>query len=271
MEDSSMKLRFLTALALLAAGCLVVGAQIGAGEKKDNEKKPDELVINDELINADLKDKVLKESLCKNYTHKLTAGKTYLIDMKSRAFNSFLRLEDPEGTQVAEDDNSGGMQDARIVFRAPKTGDYSIVATSVGESMGKFTLTVKELIIPSVALKLEKGQATHNGNLAKTDFRFRGQKPHKLYTIEMEAGKTYQIDQLSRAFDAYLYLEDPDGAIVGEDDDSGGNLNARIIYKAAKAGKYHIVATTYDGRTGAFTLTVRQTGGDPPREDKKKD
>ena len=136
--------------------------------------------------------------------------------------------------------------------------------------MGKFTLTVKEVIVPSVALKLEKGQATYKGNLAKTDPRFRGQKPHKLFTIEMEAGKTYQIDQASRAFDAYLYLEDPEGTIVGEDDDSGGNLDARIIYKAEKAVKYHIIATSFEGaKAGAFTLTVRQTGGDPPRADKK--
>ena len=264
-----MKLCFLTPLAIIAAGALVLGARIGAGEKKD--KKPDELAINDELINADLKDKVRKDSLCKTYTYKMTAGKTYLIDMKSRDFDSFLRLEDPDGTQVAEDDDSGGKLDARIVYRAAKTGEYTVCATSVRESMGKFTLTVKEFIIPSVALKLQKGQATHQGNLAKTDFRYRGQKPHTLYTIELEAGKTYQIDQVSKAFDAYLYLEDPDGVIVGEDDDSGGNLNARIIHKAAKTGKYQIIASTFDGGTGAFTLTVRQTGGDPPREEKKKD
>jgi hypothetical protein len=263
-----MNLRFLTALALLAAGCLVAGARIGAGEKKDKEKAPDELVINDELINADLKDKVLKDSLSKTYAFQMTAGKTYQIDMRGQGFTPFLRLENPEGMQVA--DNSNGKLDAHIVYRAPKTGDYTIIATSARESMGKFTLTVKEVIVPSVALKLEKGLATYEGNLAKTDHRFRGQKVHKLFTVELEAGRTYQIDQVSRQFDAYLYLEDPAGVIVGEDDDSGGNLNARIIYKADKAGKYHIVATSFNGATaGAFTLTVRQTGGDPPGADKK--
>ena len=93
-----MKQRYLAALILMAAGALALCAQIGAGEKKNQENKPDELVINDELINADLKDKVLKDSLCKTYTYKMTAGKTYQIDMKSRAFDSFLRLENPEGT-----------------------------------------------------------------------------------------------------------------------------------------------------------------------------
>ncbi len=252
-----MKMRFLLVFAITAAGCLFLGASLGAGDKKD--KKPAETVINDELINADLKDRVRTESFYKSYTYRIIAGKTYQIDMKSRAFDSFLRLENPDGMQVADDDDSGGNRDARIIYRAPRTGDYTIYATSISAGKGKFTLLVKEIIVPTIALKLEKGQAAYKGTLAKTDPRYQGKKIHKLFTVDFEAGKTYQIDQASGRFDSYLYLEDPDGNIVGEDDDSGGNLNARIIHQAAKAGRYLIVATSLEGgNTGAFTLSVQQ-------------
>jgi hypothetical protein len=253
-----MKLRFLLVFAFAMAGCLFLGSNLGAGAQKDKDKKLAEIVVNDELINADLKDRVRTESFYKSYTFMMIAGKTYQIDMKSRAFDSFLRLENPDGMQVAEDDDSGGNLDARIIYRAPRSGDYTIFATSIEAGKGKFTLTAKEIIVPTIPLKLEKGRTVYSGNLLKTDLRFRNQKIHKLFSVEFEAGRTYQIDQASGRFDSYLYLEDPDGNIVAEDDDSGGNLNARIVHQAAKAGRFHIIATSLEGgNTGAFTLTVQ--------------
>src|SRR5437660_1332783 len=140
-----MNLRLLTALPLLAAGCVFVTAALGAGEKKGKDKLPEEVIINSELLNADLKDKVLTESFCKTYTYKMVAGRTYQIDLKSRAFDAFLRLENPAGTQVAQDDDSGGNLNARIVHKAEKSGKYQIVATSLGGgNTGEFTLTIRQ-------------------------------------------------------------------------------------------------------------------------------
>src|SRR5258706_1296876 len=48
----------------------------------------------------------------------------------------------------------------------------------------------------------------------------------KVYPIKLQEGKTYQIDQRSSEFDAYLTLRDAGGAKVAEDDDGGGDLNA---------------------------------------------
>src|SRR5205814_245913 len=83
----------------------------------------------------------------------------------------------------------------------------------------------------------------------------------KIYTYTMAAGKTYQIDLMSKEFDAFLRLENSAGKTVADDDDGGGNLNARIVYKADASGDYKIIASTFaDGKTGKFTLTVN--GGD---------
>jgi hypothetical protein len=117
------------------------------------------------------------------------------------------------------------------------------------------------------ALKLEPGKgAAVKAELTKDDpqDKVRAGSHAKTYTVELKAGKSYQIDMVSqegnpRKFDPYLRLEDPDGMEVAKDDDSGGNFNARITYTAEKAGTYKIVATTFvAGMTGKYLLKVRE-------------
>ncbi len=55
--------------------------------------------------------------------------------------------------------------------------------------------------------------------------------------------------------DPYLRVETLAGQTLAVDDDSGGNLNARIVFKAPSSAKYRIVATSFaPGMTGDFTL-----------------
>lgn len=271
-----MKIRFLTALILVAISGMLLQGGLTAGDKKDGEKKDgdkkeekkqaprEDVKIEDALTNADLKDKVLTESFHKTYVYKMTKGNTYQIDMITRNFDAFLRLEDPKGTQVAADDDSGGMLNARIIYRAPADGDYTICAMSLGSgSTGKYTLLVKELVAKDtkpIQLKLEKGQVSVRAELTATDARYgQGQKIHKAYAVTLEKGKKYQIDHIFPNFDAYLYLEGPDGQVLAQDDDGGEGLNSRIIHTAANDGTYRIIATSLGGRsTGAYTLTVRE-------------
>jgi hypothetical protein len=73
-------------------------------------------------------------------------GKTYVIDMRSVEMDSYLWLNDPNGIQVALDDDSGGNQNARIRHTATQTGDYVIAATvfsSLRQEGAAFTLTVR--------------------------------------------------------------------------------------------------------------------------------
>jgi peroxiredoxin len=74
----------------------------------------------------------------------MKAGKTYNILMVSTDFDSYLRLLDPKGNQLEEDDDSGGDLNSLIVFNCTKDGDYKIVCTTFGPNMtGNYTLTVK--------------------------------------------------------------------------------------------------------------------------------
>jgi hypothetical protein len=278
-----MKYRLTFIAALIAAIAWLAQPSVDAQDKKDKDKQPEEkeVVVNSELNNGDLKDKVLTQSYSKTYVYKMTQGHRYQIDMISKAFDAYLRLEDPKGTQVAADDDGGGMLNSRIIYTPNVTGDFTICAMSLGGgSTGKFTLIVRDLTAPGVKvvkndgkpieLKNDKGKAAATATLNANDPMYMNKK-HKLFHFNMEEGKTYQIDMTSDAFDSYLFLEDADGKLLARDDDGGGFPSARITIKANKTGKHRIIATHFGGggNLGEFMLSIRQTDG--PAPDEKKD
>src|SRR5204862_4291710 len=67
----------------------------------------------------------------------------------------------------------------------------------------------------------------------------------RVHLFSLKAGQLYTIDLMSSAFDAYLRLEDARGLRLAQDDDSGGALNARILYAPPVDGLYRVIATTY--------------------------
>jgi len=58
-----------------------------------------------------------------------------------------------------------------------------------------------------------------------------------------EGRQRYVIDLQSPAFDCYLYLLDSKKTQLAADDDSGGDLNSRIVYRAEADGTFYLVAT----------------------------
>ncbi len=101
------------------------------------------LKVNGELTKDDPADKVRKESRCKVYEFKMKAGQTWVITMRSKDVDSYIRVENSAGQQLAEDDDSGGFPDAKIVFKCTKDDTYKIIATTFKAATGKFSLTVE--------------------------------------------------------------------------------------------------------------------------------
>ena len=80
---------------------------------------------------------------------------------------------------------------------------------------------------------------------------------HVVHTYKMTKGQRYEIN-LNSPWDNYLRLENAGGMQLAEDDDSGGNLNARIQFVAPQDGWYRIIVTSFaPGASGAYTLSVR--------------
>jgi len=127
-ELPMLRILVCAAVLLLPSTSLIVQ---GAGEKKADLKTEGKLTADDP------KDKVLKKSPHKVHEFKMQAGKIYVIDLSSKNFDAFLRLEDPDGKQVAiNDDVEPGNLDSRIVYKAPKDGTYKIIATYLDPSQG---------------------------------------------------------------------------------------------------------------------------------------
>jgi hypothetical protein len=101
------------------------------------------LNLNAALTKNDPFDDKRTNSHHKVHVFKMQKGKQYQIDMISSQFDAYLRLETKDGVQLAEDDDSGGMLNARIYFTPMKTGSYRIIATTFGPGVtGMYTLKV---------------------------------------------------------------------------------------------------------------------------------
>src|SRR5271157_3091118 len=94
-----------TTLLCLAAllGLALTGQATLAGEKKI------EMASEKGEFNATTaKDTVRTDCPSKLYSFKFVEGRTYTIELRSDDFDAYLRLEEPAGKVVAEDDDSGG-------------------------------------------------------------------------------------------------------------------------------------------------------------------
>jgi len=135
-------LRFL-AVGLVTLLSLSLVPALQAGDKKADDK---EFKVEGKLTKDDPTDKVLKNRPFKAFDYKMKSGTIYVIDMKGPDIDAVLRLENPEGKQVAFNDDAepGKTLDSRIVYKAPKDGTYKIIATCLDERLGGFTLTARQ-------------------------------------------------------------------------------------------------------------------------------
>lgn len=245
------------------AAILVLPAAANVSAQTPLELKDGQVAIDGQLDQTDAADTVRKQP-CKVYTVDLKANQAYQIDMKSKAIDSYLRLEDAALKELAHDDDSGGFPDARIIFKCTTEGKYRIIATTFAGGTGAFNLSVKQIAEPKAVeateIVLKDGKVEVASNLTNDDpkDKVRVVSPCKIYAIKLTAGKTYQIDMMSKAIDSYLRFEDAAGKELAHDDDSGEGLDARIIFNCTQEGTYRIIATTFLGGTGPFTLRVTE-------------
>lgn len=198
-------------------------------------------------LNADKK----KEA----HTMKMKKGTAYQISMTSKAFDTFLVLEDPNGKQIAKNDDIAPTNlNSRIFVVAKTTGNYKVVATSFG-GQGKGAYTIDVNVMTKVGkLKQNKGKLDKNSPLFKNKFRYQG------FKVKMAAGKTYRIDAMSSDFDTVLLIRQPnsDRPLTG-DDDGGEGTNSRLLFSPEKSGTFEIIVAPFSGNvTGNFTMSIQE-------------
>lgn len=189
------------------------------------------------------------ESTPREVTLTVEEAGMYQIEMRADEFDAYLELRGPNG-YYREDDDSAGNLNARIAdFLEP--GDYTVTARSAfGDGSGLFTLAAEPRELPGDG-DLRNDGAIQSGE--SLNGWFSGQPLS--YELEIEEAGMYQIEMNSSDVDAYLVLEGANG-YYREDDDSAGNLDARIADFLAP-GSYQITArTAYGTDSGLFTLSV---------------
>jgi serine protease Do len=166
------------------------------------------------------------------------------------------------GPVVDLDGNAVGIN----ISRAGRTETYAIPSEAVLSLLDDLKSgKLKKVALPAPFKIVETLQA--KGKLTDKDEldTVRSKSFHQVHTVKLVAGAEYTIDLKSGAFNAYLRLEDASGKQLAEDDDSGGNRNARIVFRAPADGEYKVIVTTsVEGEMGDYAVTVRQTG--PPKK-----
>lgn len=86
------------------------------------------------------------------------------------------------------------------------------------------------------------------------------------YYFDGSAGQaiTLRMDKRDSSIDSYLELYNPDGSLLGQDDDNGGNLNARIAITLRQNGRHKVIAREYGSGTGGYRISLsRESVADP--------
>ncbi|MGK2858931.1 MAG: PPC domain-containing protein [Thermoanaerobaculia bacterium] len=99
---------------------------------------------------------------------------------------------------------------------------------------------------------LEQGDCTANSDATYLD----------VWTFHGNIGQTVTITMRSTSFDSYLYLGDPSGNMVAADDQSGGELDAKITFTLTESGEWGIVANQVYPASGSYQLTLECSAGD---------
>ena len=111
---------------------------------------------------------------------------------------------------------------------------------------------------PGEVARIAVGQAMA-GELEPGDLLMADSTLADVWQLEGTAGETVSIDVRSDEFDTYLEVLDAAGTRLGQDDDSGGDLNSHLTLTLPASGTYQIVVNSagHERRAGRYILSVR--------------
>lgn len=115
---------------------------------------------------------------------------------------------------------------------------------------------------PAHAQTIRVGQ-TVTGELTADDEMDSDEVPVDVWRFRATAGGTYRVTLRSFDFDAFLEVgrrADGDCSSCQSDDDSGGGLNAQVVFPAPERGTYEIRARSLAGGEGRYELSLEDAG-----------
>ncbi len=195
-------------------------------------------------------------------------GQRIVIDLMASEFDPVLVVRDDAGFPVGTDDDGGEGNNSRLRTVLPRDGRYRVIVTAFNESSrGRYTMAVTGWEAPDApaagaAAPIAAGQ-DRAGVLEPGD-EIGGDGPYQdRWTVEARAGQRLRADLSSADFDAYLILLGPDGRRLAFDDDGGENNNASLGWRAATAGTYTLIASSFRDEpvSGGYRLALAEETG----------
>jgi len=214
----------------------------------------------------------------------LNEGETVTVELRSTDFDAYLHITGPGMSAPLSDDDSAGERNSRLVFQAPQSGTYLLVAsTFLSDEQGTYQLSVASggelpFFEPDGWIEPEEGFALPldldpegralplpgrvEGVLDPDGARFVNGYGSvvQAWALNLEEGESVILDLASEEFDAYLYVVGPGLDTPLQDDDGGGMLNSRIAFRAPVRGEFWVVASSLGIQRGAYTLWVARPG-----------
>lgn len=191
---------------------------------------------------------------------RVIPGETLVVIQESDDFDSYLYVLGPDIEGALTDDDGAGELNSRIEFTPGTEGPYTVVASALGEgSTGTYALRVetpRDLATLPVLGSLTPG-GEFSGLMAGDEPIVIDGRRGQVWSLEGTAGQRVTIELRSDAFDAFLYVAGPGLADHYSDDDSAGDLNARITLTFPTSGTYRVVASALDAvPTGPYSLVI---------------
>ena len=210
------------------------------------------------------------------------AGSVLSLDVDARSLadpsrlDSYLRLFDATGREIARNDDTRGSYDSALTHTATEGGTYYVGLSAFGNSryspleagsgrrafsFGHYELTVSVSEPPAVvgdagdtlasaaAVSLADGPvrfAAAIGDSSRSPWR-----DVDLYAVDLAAGQQLSVDIDARTLpggsrlDSYLRLFDADGREIARNDDANGSLDSFLTYTAAEAGRVYVGVSGY--------------------------
>ncbi len=100
-----------------------------------------------------------------------------------------------------------------------------------------------------------QGSLTANSEVLPADNSY-----YDAYSFEGRQGQRIAVEMSSASVDAYLILLSPQGRDLIQDDDSGGDRNAKLVFTLPEDGTYTILANSFGSReTGTYALRLSES------------
>ena len=164
--------------------------------------------------------------------------------------DSYLELLDSDGWSLASNDDHGDSRRRRIVWEAPASGDYYLVALGFGVATGSYTLTVSHSTIgDDHGDDIDGATTTAVGAPVEGVVDYEGDSDYFRFTAE--EGQLYQIDvSLGTLPDSSLELLDSDGWSLASNDDTETPWR-RVSSGKPRIGDYYLAVEAHRmGRPG---------------------